>query len=49
MAVKEADLIYDSPCCGEKFVEIYCNGVDVVIPSDKMYEGLVDCEDWNLV
>ena len=34
------------PCCGEKFVEIYCDGFDPVVPPGKMYEGLVDSEDW---
>jgi hypothetical protein len=34
------------PCCGEKFVEIYCTGYDPVVPPDKMYEGLVDFENW---
>lgn len=37
------------PCCGERFVEIYCNNYDPVVPPEKMYEGLVDCSDWCLV
>lgn len=37
------------PCCGEKFVEIYCNSYDPVVPPEKMYEGLVDELDWHEV
>jgi len=37
------------PCCGEKFVVIYHDGVHPVVPPDRMYEGLADGEDWYLV
>jgi len=37
------------PVCGAKFVEIYCDGMDPVVPPDKMFEGLVDSTDWKLV
>ena len=34
------------PCCGDEFVEIYCNNYDPVVPPEKMYEGLDDELDW---
>ena len=37
------------PVCGQKFVVIYHDGIHPVVPPDKMYEGLVDGEDWYLV
>src|SRR3989304_9801262 len=37
------------PVCGQKFVVIYNDGIHPVVPPDKMYEGLVDGEDWHVV
>ena len=37
------------PVCGDKFVVIYHDGIHPVVPPDKMYEGLVDGEDWHVV
>ena len=34
---------------GEKFVEIYHDGIHPVVPPGKMYEGLVDSEEWYQV
>lgn len=45
---KEPPLI-ECPVCGGKFVVIYHDGIHPVVPPDKMYEGLVDGEDWHLV
>lgn len=37
------------PCCGAKFVEIYCNDVEYDIPPDRVFEGLVEYEEWYVV
>ncbi len=37
------------PCCGEKFIEIYYEGLDPIVPPDKIYEGLVDYDGWYQV
>ena len=42
MKVEKEPLLTKCPCCGEKFIEIYYDGVDPPIPPEKMYEGLVD-------
>jgi len=37
------------PCCGAKFVEIYCNDIEYDIPPDRPFEGLVEYGEWHLV
>jgi len=32
--------------CGQKFVEIFHDGIHPIVSPGKMYEGLVDSEDW---
>ena len=37
------------PCCGEKFVEIYCNDIEHDVPPDRVFEGLVEYGEWHVV
>jgi len=49
LKVEKEPPLTQCPCCGEKFVEIYHDGIHPVVPPGKMYEGLVDELDWHEV
>jgi len=46
LKIEKEPSLTNCPVCGRKFVEIYHDGIDPVVPPGKMYEGLVDSTDW---
>ena len=49
LKIEKEPSLTNCPVCGRKFIEIYCEEFDPVVPPGKMYEGLTDSVDWYQV